>query len=372
MIQDSIKRLFLIVSATIVSLGSCTAPTDKAGIATIETSNGVWSLEKAHAWYKQHPWIVGANFLPSTAINQLEMWQAESFDTATIRRELGWASNIGMNTMRVYLHSKAYAQDTTGFLQRMETYLGIADALGIKTIFVIFDDVWNKEPAIGKQPDPKPGVHNSGWVQDPGDPFHKDSSVFPALETYVKAVIGKFASDKRVLLWDLYNEPGNSGKKTSSLPLLKNVFTWARSVNPEQPLSAGVWAWDFEELNQFQVANSDVLTYHDYEEPNWHKRVIELLKIHGRPMICTEYMARTRGSLFTNSLAMLKEKKVGAINWGLVAGKSNTIYAWDTPVPDGSEPKVWFHDIFRKDGSPYRQEEIELIKKLTTDTVSPN
>ncbi len=369
MFSKQLTALFLAGSVLLAGLSSCTTEQKKAPADNKETT-GVWPVEKAKAWYDKHPWIVGANFIPSNAINQLEMWQAETFDTATIRRELGWASNIGMNTMRVYLHSLAYQQDSTGFLQRVDTYLSIADGVGIKTIFVIFDDVWNKEPKTGKQPEPKPGVHNSGWMQDPGDPFHKDSSLFPALETYVKAVIKRFAKDERVLLWDLYNEPGNSGKLTSSLPLLKNVFAWAREVNPDQPLSVGVWDWKFEELNQFQVANSDILTYHDYESAEWHKRVIQLLKMHGRPMICTEYMARTRGSEFATILPLLKENKVGAINWGLVAGKTNTIYAWDTPIPDGSEPKVWFHDIFRKDGSVYKQEEVDLIKRLTSDSTA--
>lgn len=366
MIRKKIQINLLVIVTLVIGLFACNNASETSE-KTSESNEvrAVWSLEKAKEWYSRQAWMVGANFIPSTAINQLEMWQAESFDTVTINRELGWASSIGMNTMRVYLHSKAWEQDSSGFLNRMDTYLGIADANKIKTIFVIFDDVWNKEPKIGKQPDPKTGTHNSGWVQDPGDPFHKDSTLFPSLEKYVKAVISRFAKDNRVLLWDLYNEPGNSGKKTSSLPLLKNVFTWARSVNPDQPLSAGVWDWSFEELNEFQVANSDILTYHDYEDADWHKRVIQLLKMHGRPMICTEYMARTRNSMFSTVLPLLKEKNVGAINWGLVAGKSNTIYAWDTPIPDGSEPKIWFHDIFRKDGSPYSKDEIELIKKLT-------
>ena len=56
---------------------------------------------------------------------------------------------------------------------------------------------------------------------------------------------------------------------------------------------------------------------------------------------------------------------VGAINWGLVAGKTNTIFAWDTPLPDVAEPSLWFHDIFRSDGTPYSTEEVECIRSLT-------
>lgn len=324
----------------------------------------IWPAEKATQWYSQHKWITGANFVPSTAINQLEMWQADTFDPTTIDRELGWAESIGFNTMRVFLHSVAWKQDPQGFKNRIAQFLSIADKHHIQPMFVFFDDCWNKLPQAGKQPAPKPGVHNSGWVQDPGQPLSFDTTLYPGLEKYVKDVLTTFKNDNRILLWDLYNEPGNSGKRDSSLPLLKKVFQWAREVNPQQPVSAGVWAWDFEKLNQFQIQNSDIITYHDYEEPQWHQRVIELLKVNGRPLICTEYMARTRNSRFSNVLPLLKRENVGAINWGFVAGKSNTIYAWDMPIPDGGQPIEWFHDIFFPDGTPYRQDEVNLIKKL--------
>ncbi len=323
-----------------------------------------WTIEKANEWYAGHTWITGANFNPSTAINQLEMWQADTFDPETIDRELGYAEGIGFNTMRVYLHSLAYSADPTGFKDRVTAYLGIADSHGIKTIFVFFDDVWNKTPEIGKQPEPKPGTHNSGWVQDPGDPAHTDESSFPVLERYVTDILQTFATDDRVLMWDLYNEPGNSGKLTTSLPLLKNVFIWAREVNPSQPITAGLWAWDFHELNAFQAMNSDILTYHNYDDEKKHQHIINLLKTHGRPMVCTEYMARTNNSRFSNILPILKKENIGAINWGLVAGKSNTKYAWNTPIADGSEPVEWFHEVFMPDGTPYRRDEVELIKKL--------
>lgn len=349
-------KLLLLLLLTVTSVMQAQEATPVVG--------KVWSIEKANAWYKQHKWINGANFLPSTAINQLEMWQADTFDPATIDKELGWAEGIGFNTMRVYLHSLAWEQDPEGFKKRVDQYLSIANKHKIKTVFVFFDDCWNKLGKIGKQPAPKPGTHNSGWVQDPGDPNSKDSANFPALEKYVKDVMTHFQADKRILLWDLYNEPGNSGKLTTSFPLLKSVFIWARAVNPEQPISAGLWAWDYNELNAFQALNSDIITYHDYEEPQWHQRVIGMLRSHGRPMICTEYMARTKGSRFENVMPNLKKENIGAINWGLVDGKSNTKYAWDIPLPNGEEPKEWFHEVFRKDGTPYKKEEVELIKKL--------
>lgn len=329
-----------------------------------DVSQNKWSIEKANNWYSNHKWMTGANFNPSTAINQLEMWQADTFDPDTIDKELGYAEGIGFNTMRVYLHSLAYKSDPKGFKNRMKTYLEIADKHDIKTMFVIFDDVWGTTPKIGKQPEPKPGIHNSGWVQDPGDPASREPKNFPELKIYVQDIIQEFANDDRILMWDLYNEPGNSGKLVSSMALLKAVFEWSREVNPSQPLTVGLWSWGFQELNAFQALNSDIITYHHYGEPEEHQLVINLLKTHGRPMICTEYMARTRNSRFSNILPLLKNENIGAINWGLVAGKSNTIYQWDTPITSGEEPVEWFHDVFRKDGTPYRQDEVFLIKKL--------
>ena len=325
----------------------------------------VWTKEQANAWYQQQGWLRGSNFLPSSAINQLEMWQAETFDTATINRELGWAAGIGMNAMRVYLHHLAWEIDSAGFKDRMDQYLAIAGKHGIKTIFVFFDDCWNPAYQAGKQPDPKPGIHNSGWVRDPGDLLHQDTTLFIVLEKYVKDVLNTFSQDNRIVLWDLYNEPGNSDYGNRSMNLLNKVFLWSREVNPVQPLSAAVWNARLGDLNKFQLENSDVITYHQYSNDTLHRQTIDSLRIYGRPMICTEYMARKHNSRFSNIMPMLKAENIGAINWGLVSGKSNTIYAWDTPIPDGSEPELWFHDIFRPDGTPYLQEEIDVIKGLT-------
>lgn len=328
----------------------------------------VWSDEKAIEWYKKQPYLVGSNYIPASAINQLEMWQADTFDPAGIDKELALAESIGMNTMRVFLHSLAYKADPAGFKTRIGEFLKIADRHQIKPMFVFFDDCWNKVPQIGKQPERKLGIHNSGWMQDPGDPASKEATNYPLLEVYVKDILKTFAQDKRILLWDLYNEPGNSGKVDTTMPLLTKIFTWARAINPQQPLTAGIWNWSeqFNALSRFQLANSDVISYHCYDQPEQHLRTIELLKLYGKPLLCTEYMARTRNSTFVNTLPILKKQNVAAINWGFVDGKTNTKYAWDTPLKDGQEPSVWFHDVFRADGTPYLKEETDLIRKLTT------
>jgi hypothetical protein len=350
---------------SLFALGILLTFTSSTLIAQKTIATGVWPAEKANAWYAQHKWINGANFSPSTAINQLEMWQADTFDPETIDRELGYAEGIGFNAMRVFLHSVAWKEDPKGFKSRMNKYLAIADKHQIQTIFVFFDDCWNPNARPGKQPEPKPGIHNSGWMQDPGRPLAKPSD-FLALKTYVDDILTSFKHDKRILLWDLYNEPGNGDKNKISSRLLPKVFAWAHAANPDQPVSSGMWNWNLETLNKIQIQNSDVITYHCYDSPELHERVVKLLKLNSRPVICTEYMARPRNSTFENTMPMLKKENVGAINWGFVSGKTNTIYAWDTPMPDGAEPKVWFHDIFRKDGKPFKQEEVDLIKQLNS------
>jgi len=325
-----------------------------------------WSAEKANEWYARQGWLRGSNFQPSTAINQLEMFQAETFDTATIDRELGWAENLGLNVMRVYLHHLAWAADKAGFKQRLDTYLAISSRHHIKTLFVFFDDCWNDTAWLGKQPEPKTGVHNSGWVRDPGTMIYTHPDTIKVLEAYVKDVLTTFRNDDRILLWDLYNEPGNNKQFGKSMPLLQKVFQWAWEVRPSQPVSSGVWndGPAFKELNKFQLENSDVTTYHNYAYIDDHRHTVDTLRKYGRPMICTEYMARRNGSLFQLIMPMLKAENVGAINWGFVSGKTNTIYAWDTPMPDGKEPQLWFHDIYRKDGTPFSKEEEAFIKKL--------
>ncbi len=333
-------------------------------VSSVQTSQ-IWPAEQAATWYAQQKWVVGCNFIPSNAINALEMWQADTFDPVIIHRELSLAESLGMNTVRVYLHNLDWETDAEGFKERIGIFLNLAEIHRIKVIFVLFDDCWNENPQPGEQPDPMPGIHNSGWLQAPGKERLLNPATWGPLEGYTKDILSSFDHDERILMWDLYNEPGNSGYLLQSMPLLQKVFEWAWAVRPSQPLTSAPWHPEFTELNAFQLDSSDVITFHNYlDSANLEAEIVGLQK-RGRPIICTEYMARVLNSRFETHLAIFKRYNVGAINWGLVSGKTNTIYAWDTPMPDGAEPKLWFHDIFHKDGTPYKTEETELIKSLT-------
>lgn len=353
------------------------------------TIAGRWSVDKANDWARTQPLPFGANYNNRDAINQLEMWQAETFNPAQIDEELGWAAAIGMNSMRVYLHNLLWEQDSESFLSRIEQYLTIADKYGISTTFVLFDAVWDPVADLGKQPEARPRVHNSGWVQSPparqlmnGDRYYRQG------KEYVQGVLEHFRDDDRIYMWDLYNEPDNDNfgkfpnepknKPDFVYPLLVNTFRWAREINPSQPLTAGVWWGDlFNEIdadkplnkwNSFQLANSDLISYHNYRDSTHHRKTIERLQTYGRPLVCTEYLARTHGSTFQTILPLLVEENVGAYNWGLVEGKSNTIYpwvSWDSTFT--AEPHLWHHDVFRKDGTAYSEEEVGLIKTQRSD-----
>ena len=355
------RRIFSWLPVLIVLFGAAACAANAAADAPPDPR---WSAARADVWYRGHRWITGENYIPAYAVNQLEMWQADVFDAAAIERELALAEGLGFNALRVFLHSAVWKEDAAGFKQRIDRFLAVADRHHLQTILVFFDDCWNKEPKPGPQPAPKPGVHNSGWMQDPGKPASLDKANYPELEKYVGDIVSRFAHDRRVLMWDVYNEPGVTDKGESSIDLLAQAFAWARAAKPEQPVTSGLHNWKLEDIHALQLAQSDVITYHNYEEPAQHLRVVQMLKALGRPVICTEYMARTRNSRFANILPMLKAEHVGAINWGLVAGKSNTIYAWDDVIADGTEPAEWFHDIFRANGEPYRRDEAELIRKL--------
>jgi len=346
-----------------------------------------WTEEKANQWYAQQPWLVGSNYIPRSAINELEMWQEPTFNPKEIDQELGWAEGLGMNTMRVFLHDLLWQQDAAGFRQRLDQFLTIAARHHIRPLLVLFDSCWDPFPRLGPQHPPIPGVHNSGWVQSPGARALADSSEYPRLKDYVEGVVGAFAKDDRVLAWDVWNEPwaDNAGsygkvelkpeeKKRLVAVLLPQVFAWAREAGANQPLTSGVGdlsdAKDeasLEELQRIQVRESDVITFHNYDWPESFSREVAWLRRFHRPVICTEYMARSVGSTFDTVLPIAKAEHVGAINWGFVAGKTQTYFPWESwehpYIQD--DPPVWFHEVLHPDGKPYRQAEVDLIRRLT-------
>ncbi len=352
----------------------------RAPHAAAETG-GRWSPDRANRWYQAQGWLVGSNYIPATAINQLEMFQADTFDLRRIDTELGWARYYGHNTARVFLHDQLWAQDQKGFQTRLAQFVGVAAQHRIKPLFVFFDSCWDPAPRAGRQRAPRPGIHNSGWVQSPGAERLGDAQYLSVMRDYVTGVLTQFRNDPRILGWDLWNEPDNPARQYRSaertdkeqlvVNLLPQVFQWARAVDPSQPLTSGVWHGDAgdpqgrNEISDIQLANADVITFHSYAAPaGFESRINELAPL-GRPIICTEYMARTRGSTVGAILPLAKRHNVGAINWGLVTGKTQTYFPWDSwdhPYP--AVPKVWFHDLLGLDGRPFAEAEVQAMRTL--------
>ncbi|MCV7167945.1 cellulase family glycosylhydrolase [Mycobacterium stomatepiae] len=352
-----------------------------AHIPRASAEAGRWSADRAKTWYQAQGWLVGANYIPSTAINQLEMFQPGTFDPQRIDGELGVARTLGFNTMRVFLHDQLWASDRQGFQSRLSQFVGIASRHGIKPLFVLFDSCWDPFPKVGPQHAPVPGVHNSGWVQGPGAERLGDPRYVPVMQDYVTGVLSQFRNDDRVLGWDLWNEPDNPAKEYRKVEradklqrvadLLPQVFRWARSVDPAQPLTSGVWQGSWGDpgsrsaISAIQLDNADVITFHNYGKPAEFESKINELAPMGRPILCTEYMARSQGSTIETILPIAKRHNVGAFNWGLVAGKTQTYFPWDSwnhPYP--APPKLWFHDLLLPDGRPYRPTELQAARGL--------
>ena len=236
-------------------------------------------------------------------------------------------------------------------------------------------------------------MHNSQWVQAPGAYILGDSLRHIEVKNYIKGIVTHFADDQRVIGWDLYNEPGNlnagvpgydefevkENKDIYTLSLLKKAFKWVREVNPSQPITTSVWKADgkdknwskldsLSDLSRFTILNSDIISFHTYGNIDEMRLRINQLKKYNRPILCTEYLARGQGSTFQAMLPLLKEEQVSAINWGFVAGKTNTLFPWSSWEKEfDSLPKVWHHDIYMPDKTPYDQNEIDFIKEILLD-----
>ena len=344
-----------------------------------------WSADRANAWYAAQGWPLGANYVTSTAVNQIEMFQAGTYDPQRIDAELRLARQIGFNTVRVFLHDQLWATDRAGFSRRLTQFVGIAASHNIKPLFVLFDSCWDPRPSAGRQRAPIIGVHNSGWVQSPGAARLQDPDYTRVLQSYVTGVVGLFRADPRVLGWDVWNEPDNPAKDFRKVEnedkqqlvaaFLPHVFAWTRAVDPAQPVTSGVWQGHWRdpggrsEICSIQLEHSDIITFHSYGDPDEFEARIDELAPLGRPILCTEYLARGMGSTVAGILPVAKRRNVGAYNWGFVAGRTQTFLPWDSwQEPYTSPPDPWFSDLLHPDGRPYDENEIRVIHKLAVDS----
>lgn len=353
------------------------------------TNGSRWTTLAINNWYSKLPLLIGCNFIPSSAINPIEMWAADTFDTRTIEKELRWASEIfSINSLRVYLHFAPFEENPSKFIENIQTFLHIADTFSMNVLFVLFDDCWRPVYSTGEQPKPKIGRHNHYWVQNPGRRERGDRTLWPRLQEYVTVVVSSFASDRRILGWDVWNEPGNFHHGLKTLPLMAAAVSWVRSCRPSQPVTIGVYAGYEMEMNRFQLCNSDFISFHYYGNVvDTRATLLAMRAVSGRrPLVCTEYLARTLDSTPAKILPLFNEFDAGSYGWGLVEGKTNTIWPWDykpprrqpptwrSYLPDvlaasgeherfQSYPAVWFHDLLYRNGSVYDTADVAAMRQ---------
>lgn len=350
-----------------------------------------WSEEKAQNWSEKKGWLCGFNYLPGTAVNWTEMWQRETFDPDRIRQELEWAAHAGYNTLRTNLPFIVWLHDREGLFERIHTFLSVCQLKGMQVMLTLMDDCGfsGDHPFIGRQKEPVPDLHNSQAAASPGRNIVMQPSLWGLVGEYIRDVIGHFAEDERVIVWDLYNEPTNRmiftlqgemafdpGLETYSIQLMEKAFLWAREMGPSQPLTVG--AWHIANIldpdapvythpaDQRAIELSDVISFHAYVPPELMTRAIGLLKQHNRPLFCTEWLARHAGSVMSEQLPVFRENNIGCYQWGLVRGRTQTHIPWpEIKKRDQNYRDRWFHDVFDETGNAYDPSEMELLKKLT-------
>jgi hypothetical protein len=293
--------------------------------------------------------IRGVNYLPSNAVNATQMWL--DFDAATIDRELGFAEALRLNSLRVFIQYVVYEGDAVCLLDRLDAFLELASGHGLTVMPVLFDDCWLPEPFLGNQaPEARPGLHNPYWQRSPGN-RRMGLSFRPALRRYVEDLLGRFGSDRRVIAWDLYNEPQT---KDSSVALVRDVFAWARRSAPSQPLTA---CW-------YGSLLGDITSIHFYFSPNREAdeaaRAIESARSFGRPVVATEALGRPNHGELHEILPLFDESRIGWYLWELMIGADQTRYQWPNSPP--ADDEIVFQGLLYPDGTPYNEQEVELIR----------
>ncbi len=348
-----------------------------------------WTKERIWEWYDARPWIRGCNYMPSDAISNIDMWQGlhfeERFETA--KAELRLAADTGFNAIRIFLSYIVWKEEHDSFMERFERFLTLMDSFGIQAVVCLGDDC--QVPRDNPYSREHCGEQKFEWGYHGGrkNSQHSTRNDEPGywliddepelVYSWVQEIIGRYKDDNRILIWDLYNEPGNCKREQLTIPHLKRFFEIAREIDPIQPLTAGVWTIsekeeELYEVEQFALEHSDIVSYHKYSPYMINVQVIRKLKKYGRPIINTEWLGRVLGNSLEENFPLFYVEKIGCFNWGFVAGKYQGHEPWNTTWEqyyDGIETNVdftkWFHDLYRSNFRPYNPKEIEIIRTLT-------
>lgn len=344
-----------------------------------------WSNERAWAWYNALPWLRGFNYVPSNAINRRDQWQEYGFieKMEVTRRELTMARDVGFNAIRSIIPFDVWYYDHDGFMERLDEFLALTGELGYRVMIGFISD--------GERPlkDPPFGPVEPDWGYHGGNRPNKENvprgEAYPSLVDepgmddkfceYVREIITKYARDERVLLWNIWNEPGNSNRAEKTMPVMLKAFEAARECLADQPLAADVWrvkrdlAQELPEIERVALELSDVISFHDYGCYDHSVMVLEYLKQFDRPLLLTEWLNRISGNAIDSHLPLYYLERVAVFNWGLVAGKAQYYEPWngiwDSIAREGAagrDVRLWQHDLFRPSLHPYDPAEIAKLK----------
>lgn len=328
------------------------------------------SMEDTQAWHRARPWQMGYNFVPTYAVNDVEFWMNDTFDIDTIRKELRVGAGIGFTSVRVFLPYIVWQHEGEVFERHFDEFLQAAADVAMSVVPVLFDDcafdvsadTGAADPVWGRQPDVCADRRNLGrWVPSPGFAVQDDPDALEACGAYVKALVGGHRDDDRILLWDLYNEPGNTGRFNQCLPLLTRAFAWARECDPSQPLTVGPWL-DIPELDEVArvcLEQSDIISFHSYLTVDGIRAQLDRYAQDGRPVIVTEWFNRISSSLPETVLPLLYERNVWCWQWGLIGGRGHDNYS-SLDKPDGT--MLWQHDLLDSEGHIYDEAQLRLIR----------
>lgn len=374
--MNHMKKTISVIFALLCAVTMLCAAPKKAKVET-PVAGERWSEEKANEWYARQQWPVGCVFMPSYAGTPVELWGAEYFQPDVLDRELSLAQDLGFNVIRLFMCDIVWQNDPEGYMDRLEQTIALAHKHGLRILMTFYTNGGTiKNPYVGPQPQPVPGIHNSVWMSSPGKDIVNNPEKWPIIEKYQKTIMTKYKDDNRVLAWCLYNEPENT-KGFDTLPFIRAVYKWAREVNPSQPVTAPMWTCPGNPTSNLPIVsficeNSDIISFHCYSNYHDTKRLLNFCQQFNRPVFCSEWMARTKGSDYYSILPLFKKYKVGSFSYGLVNGKQQCHLPWNpeengVKVPFKHEPAVWFHDLFHKDGTPWNENEVLFIKEMTAE-----
>lgn len=348
-----------------------------------------WSEEKVWAWYNAHSWIRGCNYMSADCANRIDQWQSEGFEERfeTTKAEIALMEQLGFNSVRLIPEFVVWDEEHDSFFERFDRYLDLLWSHGISSMVVLANDCM--PPKTPEWKAPKLGPQNTDWGYH-GGRKNSQHGLFNAVGYHVlddddtavryfemvREIVTRYKNDERIIIWDVYNEPGNSNRRELTPKNLERIFSICREIDPIQPLTCGTWSGDGEsipEIERYGLENSDIISYHNYHDYVTNIKIIKNLKKYNRPIINTEWLARCSHNTVEEMFPLFYLEKIGCYNWGFVAGKYQTYEPWNSswqryeanPNIDFDFTK-WFHDLYRPNHRPYNPKEVDLIRAFCT------